>query len=342
MSDSTIDDAIRLLEIGKGNSERLKNIIESFETRSLIRLEDRKYVEALVQQYLTPRHRITIKKIEPIRKQQSNFPKTKKSTKPEFQFKKEDIDSDVKITSDKIDLHSIKKRICDECGNENSDKNNFCNNCGKRLSGTAKLDNTSDTTTNEVKQETAFQKYEREYLKRQTQTKSDENTIEEKFIEYIEAKPTKDKKSNKKFVGIGIGIVAIIIIAGGAALMADNTGFTAETENVDRATCDNKPLLVSTTKIPGFPNPEKDLQYYLDRYNNEPNYKDWFDRNFPGQTIQEVLVVPSSDFNKSKIPGFPNPEKDLQYYLDRYNNEPNYKDWFDRNFPGQTIQEVVC
>ena len=289
MSDSTIDDAIRLLEIGKGNSERLKNIIESFETRSLIRLEDRKYVEALVQQYLTPRHRITIKKIEPIRKQQSNFPKTKKSTKPEFQFKKEDIDSDVKITSDKIDLHSIKKRICDECGNENSDKNNFCNNCGKRLSGTAKLDNTSDTTTNEVKQETAFQKYEREYLKRQTQTKSDENTIEEKFIEYIEAKPTKDKKSNKKFVGIGIGIVAIIIIAGGAALMADNTGFTAETENVDRATCDNKLLLVSTTKIPGFPNPEKDLQYYLDRYNNEPNYKDWFDRNFPGQTIQEVV-----------------------------------------------------
>ena len=60
MSDSTIDDAIRLLEIGKGNVDRLKKIIETFETRSLIAIQDRKYVEALVQQYLTPRHRIRI------------------------------------------------------------------------------------------------------------------------------------------------------------------------------------------------------------------------------------------------------------------------------------------
>ena len=44
----------------------------------------------------------------------------------------------------------------------------------------------------------------------------------------------------------------------------------------------------------------------------------------------------------NNIPNFPDPEKDLQYYLDRYNDEPNYKDWFDRNFPDQTIEEVVC
>ncbi len=48
MSDSTIDDALRLLEIGKGNKERLNKIIEGFEKRSLIQLQDRKYVEALV------------------------------------------------------------------------------------------------------------------------------------------------------------------------------------------------------------------------------------------------------------------------------------------------------
>ena len=53
MSDSTIDDALRLLESGKGNQERLKQIIETFEQRSLIPLQDRKYVEALIQQYLT-------------------------------------------------------------------------------------------------------------------------------------------------------------------------------------------------------------------------------------------------------------------------------------------------
>ena len=53
MSDSTIADTIRLLEIGKGDQNRLKQIIESFEVRSLISMQDRKYVEALVQQYLT-------------------------------------------------------------------------------------------------------------------------------------------------------------------------------------------------------------------------------------------------------------------------------------------------
>ena len=89
MSDSTIDDALRLLESGKGNADKLKQIVDTFETRSLISLQDRKYVEALVQQYLTPRHRIKIKKIEPVKKEPANLPRTLKSTKPEFQFKKE-------------------------------------------------------------------------------------------------------------------------------------------------------------------------------------------------------------------------------------------------------------
>ena len=111
---------------------------------------------------------------------------------------------------------------------------------------------------------------------------------------------------------------------------------------LEYAVCNDTQILVSSTKIPGFPDHEKDLQHYLDRYNNEPIYKDWFDRNFPDQTVQEVLVVTSSGPSPNNIPNFPDPEKDLQHYLDRYNNEPSYKDWFDRNFPDQTVQEVVC
>ncbi|MEM3024451.1 MAG: CFI-box-CTERM domain-containing protein, partial [Candidatus Nitrosotenuis sp.] len=45
------------------------------------------------------------------------------------------------------------------------------------------------------------------------------------------------------------------------------------------------------THIPGFPDPTKDPQHYIDRYNNEPDYKAWFDRNFPGQTIYEIVGV---------------------------------------------------
>ena len=154
----------------------------------------------------------------------------------------------------------------------------------------------TDTTQLEpssvTKNESDFEKYEREYLERQggkTSESVEEVGIEEKFVEYIEAKPSASKKSNKKFVGIGIGILAIIIIAGGAVVMSGNIELSSSTETVEKITCDNNIALVSSTKIPGFPDPEKDLQYYLDRYNNEPNYKDWCDRNFPDQTIQSVV-----------------------------------------------------
>ena len=62
--------------------------------------------------------------------------------------------------------------------------------------------------------------------------------------------------------------------------------FSSEPEIEERITCQDNILLVSTTKIPNFPAPGKDLKYYQDRYDNEPNYKEWFDRNFPGQTIE--------------------------------------------------------
>ncbi len=94
-----------------------------------------------------------------------------------------------------------------------------------------------------------------------------------------------------------------------------------------------------TTHIPGFPDPNKDPQYYIDRYNNEPAYKEWFDRNFPDQTIYQLFDVPGP--RKTHIPGFPDPTKDPQYYINRYNTEAEYKAWFDRNFPDQTIYEIV-
>ena len=42
-----------------------------------------------------------------------------------------------------------------------------------------------------------------------------------------------------------------------------------------------------------------------------------------------------------KLADFVDPNKDPQYYLDRYYNEPSYKDWFDRNYPDLTIEEAV-
>ncbi|MDC0211653.1 hypothetical protein OAK30_04255 [Candidatus Nitrosopelagicus sp.] len=287
MSDSTIDDALRLLEIGKGNPDRLKQIIESFQKRSMISMQDRKYVDALVEQYLTPRHRQMTSKMKPSDRQKTNFPRIRKTTESSFKI------TEVKATS------------------------------------------------------------ENPYIKPRTETKkpepqkeelaSKEPTIEEKFIEHVEADNTITKKSGKgKLVGIVIGIIAVIIIGGGAAYMGSSSElFSTQPDIEERITCQDETILVSATKVPNFPAPGKDLEYYQDRYENEPNYKEWFDRNFEGQTIREVLVPQVGD-KETIIPGFPDPEKDLQHYLDRYDNEPSYKEWFDRNFEGQTIREAVC
>ena len=70
--------------------------------------------------------------------------------------------------------------------------------------------------------------------------------------------------------------------------------------------------------------------------------------------LQETIVIdeqnnllPSKSsqitFEKKdeKLADFVDPNKDSQHYLDRYYNEPSYKDWFDRNYPDFTIEEAV-
>ena len=101
-----------------------------------------------------------------------------------------------------------------------------------------------------------------------------------------------------------------------------------------------------TIKVPDFVDPKKGAQYYLDRYNNEKSYKDWFDSNFPDYTIEEAieLAIPGSISEpepEKKIAPFVDPDEDPQYYIDRYNNEPAYKAWFNKSFPDQTIYEAV-
>jgi len=100
------------------------------------------------------------------------------------------------------------------------------------------------------------------------------------------------------------------------------------------------------SNVPDFVDPKKGAQYYLDRYNNEKSYKDWFDSNFPDYAIEEAieLAIPGSISEPEppkNIAPFVDPNQDPQYYIDRYNNEPSYKAWFDKSFPDQTIYEAV-
>ncbi len=63
--------------------------------------------------------------------------------------------------------------------------------------------------------------------------------------------------------------------------------------------------------------------------------------------VEQHKLLPSessqitSEKKDEKLADFINPIKDPQHYLDRYYNEPSYKDWFDRNYPDLTIEEAV-
>jgi hypothetical protein len=89
-----------------------------------------------------------------------------------------------------------------------------------------------------------------------------------------------------------------------------------------------------------FVDATKDPQSYVDRYNNESTYKEWFDENYSQYSsiyeavgLEEPLQIPAS---------FVDATKDPQSYVDRYNNESTYKEWFDENYSQySSIYEAV-
>ena len=89
-----------------------------------------------------------------------------------------------------------------------------------------------------------------------------------------------------------------------------------------------KDNIKSTSKVASFVDQTKDPQHYIDRYNNEPTYKEWFDENYPQYSsiydavgLEEPLGIAS----------FVDTSKDPQYYIDRYFGEGEYQNWFKNN-----------
>jgi len=67
---------------------------------------------------------------------------------------------------------------------------------------------------------------------------------------------------------------------------------------------------------------------------------DWFDKNYPDRTIYEAVGLENPEPEKT-LASFVDPNKDPQSYVDRYNNEEAYMNWFDTNYPDTTIYEAV-
>jgi len=106
-----------------------------------------------------------------------------------------------------------------------------------------------------------------------------------------------------------------------------------------------EPRKESKVGVAPFVDQSKDPQSYVDRYNNEPSYKKWFDDNYPQyDSIKQAvgLEVPKDEPTDLDLAPFVDPSKDPQSYVDRYNNEPSYKKWFDDNYSEyDSIQQAV-
>ena len=55
----------------------------------------------------------------------------------------------------------------------------------------------------------------------------------------------------------------------------------------------------------------------------------------------EVLDESFTENPKMRLFGYPSLDNSPQYYIDRYTNEPEYRDWFDSQFPEQTIFDIL-
>ena len=119
-----------------------------------------------------------------------------------------------------------------------------------------------------------------------------------------------------------------------------NPTLSDTSETYKQLTTDNKPGISFTEnpkmRILGFPSFDKSPQYYVDRYNTEPQYRSWFDSQFPLYQIDNVV-----GYDITHIDNFPSFDKSPQYYVDRYNTEPQYRSWFDSQFPEKTIYDIL-
>jgi len=71
-------------------------------------------------------------------------------------------------------------------------------------------------------------------------------------------------------------------------LITENEPVVEENNSITQTT--SEPILENVNiTLANFVDPTKDPQHYLDRYYNESAYKEWFDNNYPGLTIEKAV-----------------------------------------------------
>ena len=90
-----------------------------------------------------------------------------------------------------------------------------------------------------------------------------------------------------------------------------------------------------------FPDPNVGLSVYLDLYETDAGFRGWFDETYPGSTVAEIVGAGAGGDPKTRVPGFPDPATSAREYVDRYDADAGFREWFDETFPEYDIADVV-
>ena len=90
-------------------------------------------------------------------------------------------------------------------------------------------------------------------------------------------------------------------------------------------------------RVPGFPDPAVSAREYVERYESDLAFREWFDGAFPEYGITDVVGEPEPE----PTPPPPDEPDRLPYYKGRYDGEAAYRAWFDTYFSGRSLAEVV-
>jgi hypothetical protein len=125
------------------------------------------------------------------------------------------------------------------------------------------------------------------------------------------------------------------------SIVPKNSGAFSKTINVGGPTWSEDGKY--TIKISYGGNLEKSIEY-VKTTNSPKDPSAYSPESSPTKKPDHLTTESDTSFTenpKMLIFGFPSLDKSPQYYIDRYNNEPDYKSWFDSQFPEQTIYSVL-
>jgi hypothetical protein len=275
---SQLDDVNELLKLKQGDLVRLMHIKKTLESRNMLYISDSKYLQELTKAYLEDHTG-------------ERFSKYNSYDYPEYSNKlKDKTPSEPTKPVKETKTQSDKNSFCGNCGNS-IDNENFCPKCGHSL-------NSKKNKTKELEPE-----------KPESQSKPEEPV-------FVEKKNVQKNKGTKigKIPIIILGVLAIVIIAGAAAMNSDMISMNIGGNEKSSVTDESKIITIDSQSTSDSNSKCGAGTVFDDKTNScvllgtistedEPNSKCGAGTVFDDKTNSCILDGPQSDSNSKCGPG---------------------------------------